>query len=76
MAESEFTWTKLVSFLGTLVLIVLAFAAIGSGIMMWTDGCAFRGIASILGGLVCGAGAVALYLNYQRISDEARYGKK
>lgn len=44
--------------------------------MMWTEGNAFRGIACILGGLVCGAGAVAVYLNYQRISDESRYGKK
>jgi hypothetical protein len=76
MAESDFSLVKLISFLGSLVLIIVAFVAIGSGIMMWTEGNAFRGIACILGGLVCVAGAVAVYLNYQRISDESRYGKK
>jgi hypothetical protein len=76
MAESDFSLVKLISFLGSLVLIIVAFVAIGSGIMMWTEGNAFRGIACILGGMVCVAGAVAVYLNYQRISDESRYGKK
>ena len=76
MAESDFSLVKLISFIGALVLIIVAFVAIGSGIMMWTEGNAFRGIACILGGMVCVAGAVAVYLNYQRISDESRYGKK
>ena len=76
MAESDFSLVKLISFLGSLVLIIVAFVAIGSGIMMWTEGNAFRGIACILGCMVCVAGAVAVYLNYQRISDESRYGKK
>lgn len=76
MAESDFSLVKLISFLGSLVLIIVAFVAMGSGIMMWTEGNAFRGIACILGGMVCVAGAVAVYLNYQRISDESRYGKK
>lgn len=76
MAESDFSLVKLISFLGSLVLILVAFVAIGSGIMMWTEGNAFRGMACILGGMVCVAGAVAVYLNYQRISDESRYGKK
>jgi hypothetical protein len=76
MAESDFSLVKLISFLGSLVLIIVAFVAIGSGILMWTEGNAFRGIACILGGMVCVAGAVAVYLNYQRISDESRYGKK
>jgi hypothetical protein len=76
MAESDFSLVKLISFLGALSLIIVAFVAIGSGIMMWTEGNAFRGIACILGGMVCVAGAVAVYLNYQRISDESRYGKK
>ena len=76
MAESDFSLVKLISFLGSLVLIIVAFVAIGSGIMMWTEGNTFCGIACILGGMVCVAGAVAVYLNYQRISDESRYGKK
>lgn len=76
MAESDFSLVKLISFLGALALIIVAFVAIGSGIMMWTEGNAFRGISCILGGMVCVAGAVAVYLNYQRISDESRYGKK
>jgi hypothetical protein len=76
MAESDFSLVKLIYFLGSLALIIVAFVAIGSGIMMWTEGNAFRGIACILGGMVCVAGAVAVYLNYQRISDESRYGKK
>lgn len=76
MAESDFSWIKLASFIGVLVLIILAFVSIGSGINIWTDGNAFRGIACIAGGLVCGAGAIAVYLNYQRYSDKSRYGKK
>lgn len=76
MAEAEFSWFKLASFFGALVFVILAIVTIANGIITATEGDAFRGIACILGGMVCVAGAVAVYLNYQRISDESRYGKK
>lgn len=76
MAEAQFSWLKTASFIGALVLAILAIVTIANGISTITNGDAFRGIVSIIGGLVCGAGAAFVYLNYQRKSDEARYGKK
>jgi hypothetical protein len=76
MAESDFSWLKMASFFGALVLVILAIVTIANGILLITGGDVMRGVASIVGGLVCAAGAVIVYLNYQRKSDESRYGKK
>jgi hypothetical protein len=66
MAEANFSWFKLASFVGATILLALAFVSIGTGIGMITDGEAFRGIVGIIDGLLCGAGAVIVYKNYQR----------
>ena len=76
MAESDFSWLKMASFIGALVLVILAIVTIANGILLITGGDVMRGVASIVGSLVCGTGAVMVYLNYQRKSDESRYGKK
>lgn len=72
MAESEFSWLKLASFLGAVVLVVLAFVLIGGGIGWIIGGNSFYGVASILGGLLSGIVALSLYHYYQRKSLENR----
>ena len=66
MAESEFSWLKLASFLGAAVLVVLAFILIGSGISQVVDHNTTYGVASILGGLISAVVAYVIYQNYQR----------
>ena len=66
MAEANFSWFKLASFVGALVLVVLAFATIAGGISLIGDGNTFRGVACIISGVLSGAGAVMVYKNYQR----------
>ena len=72
MAESEFSWLKLASFLGAVILVVLAFVLVGGGIYLIVDGNSFYGVASILGGLLSGIVALSLYHYYQRKSLENR----
>lgn len=72
MAESEFSWLKLASFLGAAVLVVLAFALIAGGVYQIIGGNSFYGVASILGGLLSGIVALSLYRYYQRKSLENR----
>jgi hypothetical protein len=74
MAESKFSWLKVASFIGALVLVILAIVTIANGIMTTVGGDALHGVFSIAGGLVCGACAVWAYKNYQKKSDESRYG--
>lgn len=76
MAESDFSWLKIASFFGAAVLLVVCFVAIATGIKFITDNNAFNGVVSIIAGLMCGAGAVLVYKNYQKKSDESRYGKQ
>ena len=68
MAESNFTWLKVASFIGALVLFVLAFVVVASGCNLISAGSAFYGVASILSGAVCLADAVWVYKNYQKKS--------
>lgn len=72
MAESEFSWLKIASFIGACILIVLAFVGIAFGISMITADNVFYGIASIIGGIACGAIAVWVYRNYQEKSLKNR----
>ncbi len=66
MAEANFSWFKATSFIGALVLLVLAIAVIGSGVNLISNNSTFYGAASILGGLVCFVNAYAVYKNYQK----------
>ena len=72
MAESDFSWLKIASFLGALVLIVMTFITLANGIRLVTSGSVFEGIVNMLGGGVCLAGFVWVYKNYQKKSLEKR----
>lgn len=72
MAESTFSWLKLASFIGAVVLVILAFALIAGGIYQIVGGDSFHGVAGILGGLLSGIVALSLYHYYQRKSLENR----
>ena len=66
MAEATFTWRKLASFVGALVLVVIAIVVISLGVNLITEGKEFFGISSIASGLVCVVDAALVYLNYQK----------
>ena len=72
MAESNFSWLKLASFIGALVFVILAFALIAGGIYQVIDGKSFYGVASIFGGLLSGVVALSIYNYYQKKSLEKR----
>ena len=76
MAEANFSWLKTASFIGALVLLVLAFVMIAGGAYLIDDGHALHGVATIVGGVLSVAGAVLVYKNYQRKSDKKRYGDR
>ena len=67
MAESEFSWLKLASFLGVCFLIVLAFVVVAQGINTFASS-VFYGTADILCGIVCIISLVVVYKNYQKKS--------
>ena len=71
MAESDFSWFKLLSFFGVGILVFLCFVVIAGGVTLIKSGNAFNGAACVLAGLFCGAVAVWVYRNYQKKS----YGK-
>ena len=66
MAEATFTWRKLASFVGALVLVVLAIVVISLGVNLFADGKEFYGASSIASGAVCAVNAALVYLNYQK----------
>lgn len=67
MAEATFTWKKVASFVGALVLVVIAYLTISLGIQTIVDGGEkLYGVASIIGGTVCVIDAILIYLNYQK----------
>ena len=70
MAESDFSWLKIASFFGALVLIVLTFITVANGISLITNGSVFEGVVNIVGGAVCLMGFILVYKNYQKKSLE------
>ena len=66
MAESNFSWFKILSFFGAAVLVVLAFILIGSGINQCVNDSTAYGVASIIGGCLSGFVAYWVYNNYQK----------
>lgn len=65
MAESDFSWFKILSFFGAGLLALACFVIVAGGIMLITSGNAFNGVFVILAGLACGVGAYFVYKNYQ-----------
>lgn len=63
---SKFSWFKILSFFGALLLVFMCFVVIAGGITLIVDGNAFNGVFTIIAGILCGAGAWAVYRNYQK----------
>lgn len=70
MAHSDFSWRKLLSFIGAAVLVFVAFVTISTGANVIYNGHIFNGVVTCLGGIASIALAVILYRNYQKWSDE------
>lgn len=66
MAESAFSWLKVASFIGALVLVLTAVMVFAGGIYLIGDGHAVNGVACFIGSVVCAACAVFVYRNYQK----------
>lgn len=69
MANSDFSWFKIASFFGALVLVVLCFIMLGFGIGNVVEGETIYGGACIFAGILVGGLAVLVYNNYQRKSS-------
>lgn len=72
MAEADFSWMKIASFIGACVFMVLAFLSIAFGINMTAAGNTVYGVATIVGGLACIVLAQWIYQNYQKKSLDNR----
>ena len=68
MAESDFNWFKVASFVGALALVVVCFVVLATGFNLISDGQGFLGAMCVIGGLFSGVGAVMVYKNYQKKS--------
>ncbi len=68
MAEAKFSWFKLVSFIGALLLAVLTFLLVGGGIYQIIGSQSTYGVACIAGGILSGIVTVGVYNNYQKKS--------
>ncbi len=66
MAECDFSWFKMFSFFGTLILVVLCFIMLGFGISNMVNGETIYGGACIIAGLLSGGIAWKMYQNYQK----------
>ena len=66
MAECDFSWFKIASFFGALVLVVLCFIMLGFGIQNMVSGENIYGGACIVAGLLSGGLAWWAYNNYQK----------
>lgn len=70
MAESQFSWFKLASFVGATLLAVICFVAVAAGFNLYHEGQSFYGIMCVVAGFLSGAFAVMVYKNYQKKSRE------
>lgn len=70
MAESNFSWFKIASFIGAGLLLIVAIVAIASGITLITESDTTRGVITIVSGLVCGVNAYAVYKHYQNETEK------
>ena len=68
MAECNFSWFKVASFVGAVVLAVTCFAVIAAGINLIKNEQDFPGLMCVIAGLISGGCAVMVYKNYQKKS--------
>ena len=65
MAESDFSWFKIASFFGAILLVFVFFVMMGFGINLIYSGSILYGVMCIISSLVAGACAFLVYKNYQ-----------
>ena len=70
MAVSEFSWLKIASFIGALLLVIVCIITLASGISIISAGNIFRGIGCSISAVLNGYGAVQVYKNYQKKSRQ------
>ena len=68
MAESEFSWLKIASFFGAVLLVLVAIVTVASGIQLIVDDKATNGVFTIISGVISGYCAYLVYKNYQKKS--------
>ena len=76
MAESDFSWFKILSVFGAGLLVLMCFIMLAGGIYLVTDGQSFNGAVIILAGILCGAGACWVWQNYDKKTRAAAPGVK
>lgn len=76
MAESDFSWRKILSFFGAGILVFIAFVTVASGIKLITLHHGFNGVITIISGLVAATDAVLIYKNYEKKSAEQAKNEK
>lgn len=69
MAESNFSWKKLASFIGALVFAVVCIMMIGFGTSLITNGETTYGIVCIVAGVISGFVTYITYKNYQKSKE-------
>jgi hypothetical protein len=75
MAHSDFSWRKLLSFIGAAVLVFVAFVTISTGANVIYNGHIFNGVMTCFGGASAIVLAVILYKDYQKWADENKSAK-
>ena len=68
MAECNFSWFKVASFVGAVVLAVICLVVIAAGISLIKNEQDFPGLMCVIAGLISGGCAVMVYKNYQKKS--------
>lgn len=66
MAVSDFSWLKLASFVGVLLLVVEFILSVAFGIQSFHDGQAAHGVVFIAGAALSAVGAWQVYHHYQK----------
>jgi len=69
MAESDFSWRKILSFFGAAALVFVAFVTIATGGNLIHEGRILNGIMTCFGGASALALAVVVYISYQKWSS-------
>ena len=76
MAESDFSWRKILSFFGAGILVFIAFVTVAAGIKLIILHHSFYGVITIISGLVAAADVVLIYRNYEKRSAEQAKNEK
>ena len=75
MLPHEFSWTKILCFIGVGVFFIAAFACLGKGVGLMVDGEGFYGLMTVIGGILCAVAGVATYKYYNWWQDKQSKSK-